>query len=119
MKNAALPGTPRELWTALTNICPAFAGACTAQELDELEHAGAATFHFILQPFTQYFGANQSTLSQLQLRQLADLINRAVEEPDELENAVATCFLEHLHQVRGYKTLAPLLSPLAKRKTRA
>src|SRR5439155_2408023 len=57
--------------------------------------------------------------SDRQVRQLAELINQAVEAPDELENAVSTCFLEHLRQVRTYKVLAPHLSTQAKRRTHA
>src|SRR6187401_3138122 len=98
MARAQLPGTPRELRTALISICPAFAADLPDDELEERERDGTATFHFVMQPFTTYFGTGQAALSEKQLKQLADLINRAVENEDDLENAVVTCFLEHLRQ---------------------
>jgi hypothetical protein len=119
MASAELPGTPRELWAALIAICPAFAADLPADEVEERERENTATFHFVMQPFTTYFGTDQATLSEKQLKQLAVLINRAVENADDLENAVATCFLEHLHQIRAYKVLAPFLSAGAKQKTHA
>jgi len=116
---AGTPETPRELWASLVEICPAFAADLPVEELEEREREGTATFHFVMQPFATYFGADQAALHEKQLRQLADLINRAVENADDLENAVATCFLEHLNQIRGYKALGPFLSARAKQKTRA
>jgi hypothetical protein len=70
-------------------------------------------------PFTAYFGANHSTFSDRQLRLLAPLLDAAVAVDDELENAVSTCFLEHLHQIRCYRVLARHLSAPARRRSRA
>jgi hypothetical protein len=38
-------------------------------------------------------------------------------EENEIENAVATCFLEHMHQVRIDRVLAPYLSRARKEKS--
>jgi len=119
MKRTERPKTSRELWEMLTRMFPPFAEECRPEELADREREGTATFHSIMFPFTQYFGANRSSFSDRQVRQLAELINQAVEAPDELENAVSTCFLEHLRQVRTYKVLAPHLSTQAKRRTHA
>jgi hypothetical protein len=103
----------------LTQTFPGFAENWNADELADREREGTATFHSIMFPFTQYFGANHSSFSDRQVRELAGVINQAVDTPDELENAVSTCFLEHLRQLRSYKVLAPHLSTEAKRRTHA
>ena len=43
----------------------------------------------------------------------------AVDQGGVLENAVATCMLEHLHQVRCDRALRPFLSPAARERMRA
>jgi hypothetical protein len=70
-------------------------------------------------PFAEYFGVARDTLSERQLRNLGRLLNEAVAVDDDLENAVSTCFLEHLRQTGSYKSLAPFLSKQAKDKTHA
>jgi hypothetical protein len=113
------PGTARELWTELTEIFPDFIHDHTPEDLEESEREGTPSLHSVMIPFTQYFGGAQQAASQQQLRALASLVNEAVSVDDNLENAVSTCFLEHLRQVRSYKTLAPFLSSTAKDKTHA
>ena len=108
------PQTPKELWTLLTEIFPGFSADC---EDDEIQ--ADTTLHFVMTNFTSYFSGNRETFSELQLKKLAHFINGAVAVDDNLENAVGTCFLEHLHQVRSYKILAPFLSRQAKDKTHA
>ena len=108
------PETARQLWTELTAIFPDFAHDHTPEDMEESERAGSPSLHSVMLPFTQYFGAAQSSASEGQLRALAELVNGAVSVDDDLENAVATCFLEHLRQVRAYKALAPFLSSQAK-----
>jgi hypothetical protein len=119
LKAPGRPRSPRELWLALTRLFPRFADDCTEDELAEREREGTASFHFVLIPFTQYLGSDFSTVSEKQLRQLADLVNAGVSVDDDLENAVSTRFLEHLAQIRVRTKLAPHLSPEAKRRTRA
>jgi hypothetical protein len=69
--------------------------------------------------FTQCFGRVQRALSAKQLKGLGALLSDAVELDDDLENAVSTCFLEHLRQIGGYRALAPFLSERAKERTHA
>ena len=45
-------------------------------------------------------------------------INNAATKDDAIENAVATCFLEPMRQVRINRILAPYLSRMAKDKAR-
>ena len=114
MKRELRPQTADELWTVLTEIFPGFSAHCEDEEIQP-----ETTLHFVMTDFTTYFGGNRDTFSESQLRKLALFINNAVSVGDNLENAIGTCFLEHLRQVRGYKILAPFLSRQAKDKTHA
>ena len=107
------PQTAKELWTLFTEIFPSFSAYC------EEEIEPDTTFHFVMMDFTSYFGRYHDTFSESQLKKLGHFINDAVAVDDMLENAVSTCFLEHLRQVRSYKTLSPFLSRQAKDKTHA
>jgi hypothetical protein len=98
---------------------PDFVEDHTAADLEESERNGTPTLHSVMIPFTQYIGGVQRTLSARQLKELGTLLNDAVELDDDLENAVSTCFLEHLRQIDGYRVLAPFLSKRAKEKTHA
>jgi len=113
------PATARELWTELTRLFPDFARDHTAQDLEASERAGGARLHSVMIPFSQYFGAVRDSFSETQLKNLGQLLNEAVEVDDDLENAVSTCFLEHLQQIDSYKLLAPFLGRRAKDKTHA
>jgi hypothetical protein len=108
------PQTAKELWSLLTEIFPGFSADCVEEEIQS-----ETTFHFVMRDFTPYFSGNLYTFSETQLKKLGSFINDAVAVDDNLENAVATCLLEHLHQVRSYKILAPFLSRQAKDKTHA
>ena len=76
------------------------------------------THHAVLSAFLAYFVRHQDVFTEIQLRRLGDWINNAVTNDDEIENAVATCFLEHMRQVRINRCLAPYLSRMAKDKAR-
>jgi hypothetical protein len=119
MAEAARPQTARELRAVLIQIFPSFVQDVTDEELTEWENMAVGSPHAVMIPFAQYFGANLATFTDRQLRALGTFLNQAVEIDDMLENAVATGFLEHLHQIRAYKVLAPHLSDQAKRRTRA
>ena len=107
------PQTAKELWTLLTGIFPSFVEDCSEEEVQD------ETLHFVMRNFTPYFSGNREAFSERQIKALARFINDVVAVDDNLENAVGTCFLEHLRQVSGYKVLAPLLSRKAKDKTHA
>ena len=77
------------------------------------------THHAVLRQFLQFFARHRDSFTDAQLRELGNWINHAVSQEDEIENAVATCFLEHMQQVRVNRVLAPYLSRKAKDKARA
>ena len=111
------PDTARELWTELIRLFPDFARDHTEQDLAESARDGGPSLHSVMLPFTQYFGGARDSFSEMQLRNLGQLLNEAVAVDDDLENAVSTCFLEHLRQIGSYKSLAPFLGKQAKDKT--
>jgi uncharacterized protein (DUF1330 family) len=75
--------------------------------------------HRIMAEFIQFFGANYHSFSEKQLRRFGEWVNDAVVIDGPLENAISTCFLEHTHQVKINRVLAPYLSRVAKYKSRA
>lgn len=113
-KGQMRPKTARQLWNELVRLFPDFALDHTEADLEEAEREGTPSLHSVMIPFTQYFGGAQHALSKSQLVQLGALLSEAVEIDDDWENAVSTCFLEHLRHIRAYKTLAPYLSKRAK-----
>lgn len=82
-------------------------------------HTSNYGLHAVMHRFTEYFGTVVSTASEKQLRALGGLIDEGVAVDDELENAVSTCMLEHLRQIKAYKTLSPYFSRKAKDRTHA
>lgn len=88
-------------------------------DMEEMEEAEELTLHHVMHLFAEYFGRNSIHFSTKQLHDLGEWINSAVSVPGELENAVSTCFLEHTHQIKVNKLIAPYLSKLAKEKSRA
>ena len=83
--------------------------AVLAADIEEVES--------VYMSFLPLFSA--SALTQHQWRQVADLFSREVAAGGDRENAVDTCVLEHLHQVKLNRVLRPLLSPAAKALVRA
>jgi hypothetical protein len=77
------------------------------------------THHAVLRQFLEFFAQHHNSFTEAQLRGLGDWINSAVTQEGEIENAVATCFLEHMRQVRLDRVLVPYLSRVAKQKARA
>lgn len=77
------------------------------------------THHAVLRRFLEFFSPHPGAFTEEQLRLLGDWINDAVTRDDDLENAVSTCFLEHMHHVRIDRLLGPYLSRKAKDKARA
>src|SRR5215471_18001786 len=110
MAHSALPTSPNELRTALIALFPDFESQC--------EHE-PRTFHSVMIDFAVYFGGNAAAFSPKQLQAFADLVNSAVAGGGDLENAVSTCMLEHLHQIRVTKLLRPYLTMQAKAKCHA
>lgn len=112
-----MPGiiqSPEELVAALRVIFP---GSC-AQPLYDSDIA-PPSFHSTLIEFTTFFGKEKASFSEGQLRSLGRLIDEAVTQGGPLGNAFATCFLEHLRQIKSEKMLRPYLSDVTRRLTRA
>jgi hypothetical protein len=112
---AERPPTPQELSASLEAIFPEFGSEDLLQDADTSNYG----LHTVMRHFTEYFGTEGSTASERQLRALGGLIDEAVAVDDQLENAVSTCMLEHLRQIKAYKTLSPFLSSKAKQRTHA
>jgi hypothetical protein len=75
------------------------------------------THHDVMRQFLGFFGQHHNSFTEAELRGLGEWVNRAVVEEDAVENAVATCFLEHMRQVGINRVLAPYLSRTAKQKS--
>jgi hypothetical protein len=101
-----------ELREWLIDLFPSF-----QEEWEENEND--ITLHGVLIVFTQYFGAEKDKFNEKQIKILAEFINKSVVKDDDLENAISTCFLEHLNQINSGKLMKPFLSKLAKDKMHA
>jgi hypothetical protein len=104
--------TPDELRNLLEQIFPNFSHEWEDDEQSE-------SLHHVMFVFTPFFGGQAGHAQPKQLEQLAKFINRSVQNDDKLENAISTCFLEHLHQINAERLLKPYLTDTAKRKLRA
>lgn len=58
-------------------------------------------------------------MSERQLRSFGQLVSDAIEAGGSLENAFATCLLEHAEQIGVWKALRPFLSKIAIEKSKA
>jgi hypothetical protein len=104
-----------ELLASLFAIFPAFQAEWLAD--CEGEEWSSASLHSVYLSFLPYVsGANASPE---QLKRLAALLNDAVSAGGDSENAVSTCFLEHVGQVGMLQALRPLLSREARSRLHA
>lgn len=108
------PDSPEALRKQLGLLLPSFIDDCYDPAPLPPEEDEPETFHRVMREFTYSFGKVAKSLSSAQLRQIGNLVNEAVAHSDILENAVATCFLEHLHQIHARSVLWPYLSEKAK-----
>jgi hypothetical protein len=106
-------GSPRDTINFLVALDPPFETELEVEEPEQLGH------HRIIMIFAQYFGANHRSFSEKQLRRLGEWLSAAVATGGKIENAVSTCFLEHTHQLKVNRILAPYLSQMAKHKQHA
>jgi hypothetical protein len=114
MAMSTRPDSPETLRMRLDLLLPSFVVDCYDPEPPPPEEDELETFHRVMREFTYSFGKAADSLSSTQLQQIGNLINEAVGYDDSLENAVATCFLEHLHQIDARKVLWPYLSKKAR-----
>jgi hypothetical protein len=77
------------------------------------------THHRVMFEFLEYFAKNHESFTEKQLKRFGDWLNAAVSSYSDLENAISTCFLEHMHQVKINRVLAPYLLRAAKDKSHA
>ena len=109
----ALPPTSEALLEELFTIFPEY-------RADHRPiHDDTPTYHSVLMAFTLFFGGQTASFSERQLRSFGELVSAAVAAGGSLENAFATCLLEHLHQIRASQVLRPYLSELARERTHA
>jgi hypothetical protein len=115
---------PRETLDQLCEMFPSFADWWAEEKappedglVDGLYYEWS--HHRVAATFLCYFSTNHPQFTRKQLKQFGDWVNMALMTEGDLENAVATCFLEHLHQVGMHRVLAPYLSRKAKSKTHA
>ncbi|MBC2885750.1 hypothetical protein H7Q97_10065 [Ochrobactrum sp. CM-21-5] len=82
----------------------------------ETEYVG---LHGVMRHFTEYFGALAHTFTKDQLAALGRFLDQAMVQDSKLENAVSTCFLEHVHQIECARHLMPFVSQKTKERMRA
>ena len=100
-----------DLVNDLVEIFAAFASYWV--EDNEDEEFRSSSLHSVYMSFLPFLGRSQPTQAQWQL--LANHLSTAVACGGDQENAVDTCVLEHLHQVKLNRVLRPLLSKAAQR----
>lgn len=113
MAQTAIPPTPDALLERLAAVFPMFVAHTSDDD------AQATSFHSVMMEFTVFFGRAAQSASAKQLRALSELILEATAHPGELENAIGTCFLEHLHQIQAEKVLRPFLNEANRRARHA
>lgn len=113
------PKTASELKAFLVGAFPSFEVWWSELDGDDRLPGERITFHRVMAEFTVYFGKRRADFTEKQLASLGKMIDAAVEKGGELENAVSTCFLEHLHQIGGEHLLRRFLSAPSRRKLRS
>ena len=104
-----------QLVRELIKILPEFEATWASDTEDE--EFKSESLHSVYMSFLPLLAA--SVVTQRQWLQVADLFSREVAAGGDRANAVDTCVLEHLHQVKLNRVLRPLLSPAAKSLVRA
>jgi hypothetical protein len=109
------PQSQDELLKALFAIFPPFRAEWLADQ--EGGEWSGDSLHSVYQSFLPY--VSRFSPAQDQIQRLADLVNDAVAAGGDSENAVSTCFLEHLGQVGLLRPLRSLLSAESRTRLRA
>jgi len=78
-----------------------------------------STHHRVLAEFCDYFVENHRSFKEQQLKEFGAWIEEAILAGGEVENAVSTCFLEHVRQLRVEPLLRPYLSAQGRSRTHA
>ena len=112
-KTTVLPQSPEGLLERLVTIFPEY--RATRRPL----HDDAPTFHSVLVEFSTFFGSPACSMSEHQLRSFGELVSAAMETGGRMENAFASCLLEHAEEIGVWKVLRPFLSKTAIEKSKA
>jgi len=96
-----------EVFKFLTQLFPSFEKEFEEEDCEDMN------YHRIFRELLYFYGKYLDSFSQKQLNIFAEFINKSVEQECGLENAIGTCFLEHLYQGKPTKALKPLLSKQA------
>ena len=100
----------KEILKAIVAIFPEFEAEWGADNPYIVD--GKFSVHSVYMAFLPFLAS--ATRTDKQMKMVASLINGAVLAGGDSENAVSTCFLEHVHQVGLTATLKPLLAKEAK-----
>ena len=100
-----------EVEKTLVKVFPSYASQL---EKDKQDDEWGYSLHSLFRDFLHFFSKNEGSFTEKQLKNFAEFVNESVVEKDDLENAISTCFLEHLSQVNAAKAVKPLLSSQAK-----
>ena len=118
MRKVGRPTSPGQLRDQLSEIFPAFRDHWDDKDNPFVQDDGSFGYHAVMLNLNDFFAGHESWSNE-QLRAFSELLNAAVTRDDDLENAVSTCFLEHMHQMKMTKLLSPYLTPEAKRRSHA
>jgi len=101
--------SPEQTLQFLATLDPQF-----GVEWEREAEPGEVTHHGLMQFFAQHFAHNHAKYSEKQLRRLGEWLSQSVASGGVIENAVSTCLLEHMRQLKINRVLAPYLSKEAK-----
>jgi hypothetical protein len=118
VRNTGRPTTPEALRDQISAIFPSFRKAWDSKDNPFIQDDGTFSYHGVMLALNDHF-AELGPLSEVQIEGFSALLNSAVTTSDVFENAVSTCFLEHMHQMKLTKVLGPHLTREAKKKSHA
>lgn len=110
--------SPNEILDELIMLFPGFQVEWN-DENSYIEEDGSFNLSAVYMTFLPYLSGRIDQFNNQQIERLARLINAAVDAGRNSENAVSTCFLEHVGQVGLYRILKPLLSKEARKRLHA
>ncbi len=107
--------TPNKILDELIVLSPGF-----REEWDDensyIKEDGIFNLSAVYMTILPYLSGKIYQFSNQQIEGLAILINSAVNAGENPENAITTCFLEHIGQVGLYKVLKPLFFREARKR---
>jgi hypothetical protein len=110
--------TPSEVLESIICIFPEFKSEWE-NENAYIKDDGSYSVHSVYMVLLEFLSCKKTSTNDKQLKLLASLINGAVAAGGNSENAVSTCFLEHVNQVGLDSVLKPLLDREAKARLSA